>query len=448
MLAAIEKRFKDRPVAVIGVHSPKFPNERDPEGVRQAIARYGITHPVVVDSGFEIWSEYGVNAWPTLVLVDPEGKIVGAGSGEPDEQTLSAAIETVLSRADPSTLATEPLRVGHEALPKGALSYPGKVIASNGIVFVADTGHHQIIAASPDGDELYRIGSGVADLSDGDFSACALQHPNGMVVIERQLLIADTGNHSIRVADLEARQVRTIAGIGQMGRGLPSATDLPTKTPLRSPWDLASDGELLYIAMAGSHQIWSFNLALEKIGPFAGTGREVRADGPAHAASFAQPSGLALLGETLYVADSEISSVRSISLDQFPTVSTVCGSGELFGFGDRDGTGASVLLQHPIGIAADDEYLYIADTYNHKVKRVHPSSGLCETLFGDGEPERTSELVPGKPLSRASPHRPCFFEPEGIAVMDGVLLVADTNNHRVISIELETGERSVILGAA
>lgn len=363
-------------MAVIGVHSPKFPNERDPEGVRQAIARYGITHPVVVDSGFEIWSEYGVNAWPTLVLVDPEGKIVGAGSGEPDEQTLSAAIETVLSRADPATLATEPLPVGHEALPKGALSYPGKVIASNGTIFVADSGHHQIVAAASDGDELYRIGSGVAGFSDGDFSACALQHPNGMVVIEEQLFIADTGNHSIRLADLEAKELRTIAGTGQIGRGLPGAADLPTRTSLRSPWDLAWGGELLYIAMAGSHQIWSFNPTSNEIGPFAGTGREVREDGPANAASFAQPSGLALLGGGVYVADSEISSVRFISLDQFPTVSTVCGSGELFGFGDRDGTGASVLLQHPIGIAADDEYLYIADTYNHKVKRVHPSSGL------------------------------------------------------------------------
>jgi hypothetical protein len=200
--------------------------------------------------------------------------------------------------------------------------------------------------------------------------------------------------------------------------------------------------------MAGSHQIWALEPAKELVWPFAGTGYETRVDGPAHEAAFAQPSGLALVGESLYVADSEISSIRAVDdLDGNATVRTVCGSGELFGFGDRDGVGDEVLLQHPLGIAAGDGALYVADSYNHKVKRVDPATGECRTLYGNGRPERLPELFPGAALHAASPEEPAFFEPEGLAVHGGDLLVADTNNHRIVAVDLTSGARRVFLGA-
>jgi hypothetical protein len=217
---------------------------------------------------------------------------------------------------------------------------------------------------------------------------------------------------------------------------------------LRSPWDLAWDGRRLFVAMAGSHQIWAYEPDADRIAPFAGTGHELRRDGPAGQAAFAQPSGLALLDGSLYVADSEISSIRAIDdLDGEPTVRTVCGSGELFGFGDRDGVGAEALLQHPIGIVAGDGVLYVADSYNHKVRRVDPRTGECVTLFGDGTPERLPEVLPGARLLPATPDAPAFHEPEGLAVLDGELLVADTNNHRVVAVRLEDGARRVLVGS-
>jgi hypothetical protein len=447
-MAAIERELDGEPFVAVGVHSPKFPNERDAENVRDAVRRYGITHPVVVDSGHRIWSEYGVNAWPTLVLIDPKGYVVGAGSGEPETGTLLRAVRQVLDEAArEGTADRTPLPLAREPVPPGSLAYPGKVIVAGDRVFVADTGHDQVVVAGADGKEILRIGAGEPGHADGAFAQARLHHPNGLALAGDTLWIADTGSHTIRAADLRARAVATVAGTGSMGRGVAPVGD-GRAVPLRSPWDLAWDGKRLFIAMAGSHQIWAYDPSTGACVPFAGTGREARRDGPAAGACFAQPSGLALMDGTLYVADSEISSVRAIdNLDGAPVVRTVCGSGDLFGFGDRDGVGAGVLLQHPIGIAAGRGVLYLADTFNHKVRSIDPATGSCRTLFGNGDPERLPELVPGYDLTRAGPETQAFYEPEGLAARNGELLVADTNNHRILAVSLDGGDRRVALGS-
>ena len=397
MLAGLERELEDEPFLVIGVHSPKFPNERDETMVREAVRRHGVTHPVVVDPGRRIWDEWGVNAWPTLVVVDEAGEVVAAGSGEPDPDSLGALVRDLLPDAHPGPLPLRP-----EPAPPGSLSYPGKVLAAGDRLYVADTGHGQVVEADLDGNELRRL--------DG------FRHPNGLAVAEGILYVADTGAHAIRRVDLGSGETETVAD------------------GLRSPWDLAWDGDLLYVAMAGSHQIWFHDPAAAETDVFAGTGQELRRDGPAAGAAFAQPSGLALLDGALYVADSEISSIRAIDdLGGLPTARTVCGSGELFGFGDRDGVRDEVLLQHPIGIAAGEGVLYVADSFNHKVKRVDPATGECRTLLGGLE--RLPETV-----------EPGFWEPEGLTHAGGVLYVADTNNHRVVAIDLESGGRRTVLG--
>ncbi|MGH2768551.1 MAG: alkyl hydroperoxide reductase, partial [Actinomycetota bacterium] len=366
--------MEGEPFVAIGVHSPKFVNERDPEMVRQAVGRYGVTHPVVVDSGMRVWSQFGVKAWPTLVLIDPEGDIVGTGSGEPVEQALLLAVRRVIEEgAGKGMLNREPLPLRAEPAPPGSLAYPGKVIADGERIVIADTGHNQVVVCDGEGRELLRVGSGEPGLADGPPGEARFKHPNGLAVVGATLYVADTGNHALRAVDLSNGEVVKVAGTGSMGRGSSGSGGLGHNQPLRSPWDLAWDGRRLYIAMAGSHQVWTFEPESGLVAPFAGTGQELRRDGPAETACFAQPSGLALLDETLYVADSEISSIRAISdLGGRPTVGTVCGSGDLFGFGDRDGVGESVRLQHPIGIAAGAGTLFVADTFNHKVKRVEP----------------------------------------------------------------------------
>jgi outer membrane protein assembly factor BamB len=392
VLAALERELEDEAFVVIGVHSPKFPNENDPAMVREAVRRYGVTHPVVVDTGRRIWDEWGVRAWPTLVLVDAEGSVAVAGSGEPDLDALRAAVRELLPDGRPAPLPLQP-----EPPEPGSLAYPAKVIAADGHGFVSDTGHGQVVELGRDGEELRRFGG--------------FHHPNGLAYVDGDLYVADTGAGAIRRIDLRTGEIAVVAD------------------GLRSPWDLAWDGALLYVAMAGSHQIWFHDPAVDETDVFAGTGQEVRRDGPVGEAAFAQPSGLALMGDSLYIADSEISSVRAIDdLHGEPTVRLVCGSGELFGFGDRDGAGEEVRLQHPMGIAAADGVLYVADSYNHKIKRVDPATGECRTIAGGLE----RLPVTGEPG---------FWEPEGLAVADGKLLVADTNNHRIVELDLDDGGR-------
>ena len=457
MLARLEKKLAGEPVLVIGVHSPKFPNEKDEAKVREAVRRHGIAHPVLVDSGHRIWREFGVHAWPTLVLVDPLGRIVGQASGEPDEEPLESVVVRILEAARQSgiALARSPLSIKPEKPARGSLAYPGKVAASGERLYVADTGHHQVVEMElfPEGGarERRRFGEGAPGFTDGATSEARLSHPNGLALDGRgSLYVADTGNHAIRRIALVGGVVSTVAGSGAKGHGLaPGVRVSGRSADLRSPWDLAWDDprKTLYVAMAGAHQLYAYDAPSGTIGVLAGTGAEARADGPFDRCGFAQPSGLALLGDRLYVADSEISSVREANLAA-KTVRTVAG-GDLFEFGDEDGVGDGVRLQHPMGIARSGERLLVADTFNHKIKEVEPSPGRVRTLYGNGEPLNAELAVanfwPALP-STADRRKSLFFEPEGLWAEGGRLFVADTNNNRIVVIELATAAASILVG--
>jgi sugar lactone lactonase YvrE len=266
------------------------------------------------------------------------------------------------------------------------------------------------------------IGSGEEGFADGDFGQARFNRPKGMALLGNKLYIADTENHAIRAADLERRVVTTIAGTGQQARSFNLSGPGP-KTPLNSPWDLVVRRGVLYIAMAGSHQIWRLDLGTGFVAPYAGSGREARVDGPLREAALAQPSGITTDGQKLYFADSESSSIRSADLQE---VTTIVG-GDLFDFGDIDGRGLRARLQHPLGVAYHDEFLYVADTYNNKIKRISLKDHRSETLFGTGE----GGFRDGD--------RPMFDEPGGLSVAFPKLYIADTNNHLIRVADLKTG---------
>ncbi len=437
MLAAVEQELADEPVVVVGVHSPKFPTEGDADLVREAVLRHGVTHPVVVDAGHRIWSEYGVRAWPTLVVVGADGVIVGAAGGEPDREPLLATLREILDRQR-SLTRDAPLPLAPERPAPGGLAYPGGIAVDGATVYVADTGHHQVVAYDAGGRELRRFGCGAPGLVDGT-AAARFTYPHGVTVAGRTLVVADTGNHAVRAVDLRSGTVRTLAGTGRRGRGA-IAGGPALATALRSPWDVAvePDGRVV-VAMAGSHQLWT--VADGVAARYAGSGREARVDGMLEAAAFGQPSGLAWgTGEdsALYVADSETSSVRRVAAGR---VSTIAG-GDLFAFGDRDGVGDDVRLQHPVGVAAGEPgTLLLADTLNHKVKTVEVATGAVTTLFGDGTPfdaalarlEHRCE-VPVDLRGAAA-----LREPEAVAWLDGKVVVVDTGNHRVLVADPATG---------
>ena len=434
-LRKIERKYGDR-VVVVGVHSPKFPAERETANLREAVLRYRIEHPVVNDRDLQVWQRFGGRAWPTLIFLDPQGRVIGKHEGGLPFKTFDPLVDGMLREfAERGLLQPREAPVSLEALrePERALKFPGKVLAGGDRLYVADSNHHRIVIARADGTIERSIGAGVPGLVDGPAETAAFQQPQGLALAGDTLYVADTENHALRAVDLAGGTVRTLAGNGEQApAGLAGGGGTPAM--LSSPWDLALDGTTLYIAMAGRHQIWRLDLESGRIAPFSGTGREDLLDGPPERACFAQPSGLALLDGTLYVADSEVSALRAVDL-LTGQVATLVGEG-LFVFGDQDGQGATVRLQHPLGIAAHAGMLYVADSYNNKIKRLDPRTRTVTTWLGSGRPGLAEGIGP----------EAAFREPGGISAGVHGLLIADTNNHRIAAADWASGRVRTVIG--
>ncbi len=433
-LKKLEHKYPQE-LVVIGVHSAKFTTEKETENIRQAILRYEIEHPVVNDNQMRVWDQWGVHAWPTLFLIDPEGMVVGYTSGEGFYDAFDQAISQLIAEFTDKGLVNRELlhfNLERDKMPSMPLSFPGKVLAdeASSRLFIADSNHNRIVITTLEGEVLEVVGSGERGFKDGSFSEACFDHPQGMALDGALLYVADTENHALRKVDLTARMVTTLAGTGKQADRA-SATGKGSGTALSSPWDLVVHQGALYIAMAGPHQLWRMDLATGLIGPFAGSGREARIDGPLKSAALAQPSGITTDGKKLYFADSEISSIRSADLDPDGKVKTIVGQ-DLFEFGDVDGTGPTVRLQHPLGVTWHQGILYVADTYNNKIKQVFPESREATTFLGSGQEGYRDGL------------EPLFNEPGGLSIAGGKLFIADTNNHVIRVADLGTKEVSTL----
>lgn len=428
-------------LVVIGIHSAKFDAERDPEYVRAAILRYGIEHPVLNDPRLVLWSRYGIDTWPTLVLIDPEGNEVSRVRGEVSFEQLDRMLRRALPYYRQRGLVREtPLLCDFERqrAPATPLRYPGKVVADaeTNRLYVADSSHSRLVVATLEGEVLDVIGTGEPGQADGAYHEASFDHPQGLALHNNRLYVADTENHLIRLVDLEERRVTTLAGTGKQRR-LTSVVGRkiagrPLRVALNSPWGLCVQGEYLYIAMAGPHQIWRLALDGSSVELYAGTGIEDIVDGSllgraTEGSSFAQPSGLASDGKRLFVADSEGSSIRAVPLEPRGRVVTLLGTAHLaenrlFTFGDVDGPQGVARLQHPLDVVWHEGMLYVADTYNNKIKVLDPEQAVLRTIAG------------GEPGSSDRPPR--FNHPSGLSVANNRLYVADTNNHLIRVIEL------------
>ena len=416
-LRYLEKKYPQS-LTVIGLHSPKFPNERVLGHVQKAINRYHIRHPVANDPGFTVWRLYGIRAWPSIAFIDPEGYVVGILSGEGRRRQLDELIQKQLGEAERKGIRRDSaLPVRQQPEPAGTLLFPGKVLATRRRLYISNSGRNTVLEANHDGVVLRRFGSGTPGLLDGAGEEAGFNNPQGLALVGEYLFVADTDNHAVRRIHLLHGDVTTAAGIGQQGRITDRQYTDPSHAALNSPWDLAFHDGLLYIAMAGQHQIWTMHLGVHTIGPYAGSGREDLVDGGAERAAFAQPSGLAIGGDTLYVADSEASAIRAIRLPH-QAVTTLVGMG-LFEFGDADGVGRGARLQHPLGVAYDAARgaLWVADTYNSKIRKIDLSSKAVSTMTPD-----------------------CGLdEPGGLSLLGDRLWIADTNAHRVVVVNLADG---------
>ncbi|MBD2529256.1 redoxin domain-containing protein [Nostoc flagelliforme FACHB-838] len=433
-LKYLEQKYKDS-LTVIGIHSAKFDNEKETENIRQAILRYDIEHPVVVDRGFRIWEEYAVRAWPTLIIIDPEGYVIGQISGEGNRDTLDELIQKLIQQHQKKgTINFQEISLTLEKQRQPLitpLAFPGKVLATPMGLFIADSGHHRLVVSSFNGEILHLIGTGKSGLTDGSFSEAQFFAPQGMAYDgENEIIyVADTENHALRRVDLKRQVVEAIAGTGEQSRNIHPHGGAGLETALNSPWDLVKVGNTLFIAMAGPHQIWQMDLETGIIKTYAGTGAEACIDGSLIESAFAQPSGITNNEQELYIADSEVSSIRGMGIVEPYQVRTICGSGSLFGFGDVDGQGEDVRLQHCLGVEYAQNFLWVADTYNHKIKLVSPS-GNCQTVLGDG----SAGLQDGQGKNTQ------FFEPSGLSAIASFLYIADTNNHAIRQVDLNTFE--------
>ena len=432
-LKKLEAKYP-KELVVIGVHSAKFQNEREAENIRQAILRYGIEHPVINDSNLAIWQAYGARAWPTLVLIDPEGNIVGSDTGEGHYEILDKLIGKLVSEFRSKNLINEkpiPLSLEKYKLGPSSLSFPGKILAdeTSNRLFIADSNHNRIVITNLEGEVLDIAGNGEIGRGYGAFKDASFHHPQGMALQGDNLYVADTENHLIRKLDLKSKTVKTIAGTGKQAAFMDTG-GMGTFSSLNSPWDLVYLDGRLYIAMAGAHQIWVMDLETTVFQPFAGSGAEGRTDGLLDKSALAQPSGITVSGKRLYFADSEVSSIRYVDLEK-KEVKTVVGQ-DLFVFGDVDGKGDEVRLQHPLGVFNHNGLVYIADTYNHRIKVLNPLDRTCRTFAGNGK----AGYVDGKDAR--------FYEPGGLSIARNKLYVADTNNHAIRVVDMKTKEVSTL----
>ncbi|KAJ8682744.1 hypothetical protein QAD02_018536 [Eretmocerus hayati] len=456
-LDALEKKFSiEDGLVVIGVHSAKFANEKDSSKVLSAVQRYNIGHPVVNDGKHSLWRDIGIVCWPSLVMLGPKGQVlfVLVGEGHRDELFLYTKVAlNYFKSLNQISDKTIPLKPAQHILPmnKSSLLFPGKVHSFNSNssekLVVSDTGNNRILVMNTDGKVQNVIGGYSSGFQDGDFQTARFNAPQGVCTLGNDIFVADNENHAIRKINLETKTVETIAGTGVQGRDY-FGGKIGKEQELSSPWDVAiyqhehkdKTVPVLLIAIAGTHQIWA--LFLEDIiwwknkeykagtcANIVGNGREANKNNSyPHSASLAQPSGLAVAQElkSVFFADSESSTVRRVCLDDgkvFPTCGADNNPSNLHCFGDEDGKKYAAKLQHPLGVAwnSHDRMVYIADTYNHKIKKTD-SEGNCVTVCGHGKPSKDN----------------AFDEPSGLAVShdEKVLYIADTNNHCIKALDL------------
>jgi thiol-disulfide isomerase/thioredoxin/sugar lactone lactonase YvrE len=437
----IEKKYRTKPVVVIGIHSAKFENEKQSANVKEAIQRYEIGHPVIIDQEMSIWRSYGVTGWPTIVIIDPKGNIVYQQSGEGQRDNIDDIIEVLLGMHERNgSLAQTSLQPDirpkerqnkAQPAPMNNLSYPGKLSFSPDckMLAISDSNHNRVLVVETGtGRVAYRIGGRERGLLDGDFENARFFRPQGVLWIqdkgknEDKIYVADTENHALRLIDLQSKKVSTLSGNGSQGHWVNYSQDA-NRARLSSPWDLAYRDNTIYIAMAGLHQIWAYSIDSQTVAPFAGSGYEGILDRSLDESQFSQPSGLAISGNYIYVADSEASAVRQIDFAQLQ-VRTLAGK-DLFVFGYRDGNANEALFQHPLGICADGNNIYVADTYNHSIRLIDIGSHSVSTLVGRKNIETVCNIEDLQCGTLG------LFEPSDVKVANSMLYIADTNNHLI-----------------
>ena len=416
-LRYLENKYHDG-LSVIGVHTPKYTHQRQGAPLLKAVNRHHLHHPVANDPGYALWQAYGVQAWPTLAVIDAQGQLAALLPGEGRRQEADTLIAQLLDEAAANDLRVYESSV-NAARPEAnaALRFPGKLLVTDTSLWIADSAHNRILECNHEGRILRQFGSGNPGYWDGTNQDAGLCDPQGMFLLKDALYVADTGNHAVRRIRLLNGEIETVAGTGVAGHDLANEYSEPTKIAMSAPMDVSGTGGKLYIALAGHNQLWQLDLAANHLNVLAGSGQLGLADGLGVAASFAQPSSLSLIGQQLVIADAASSAIRVMRLLD-NNVSTLIGVG-LYDFGDVSGKRETARLQHPLAVCADPRGLiFVADSYNGKIKALNMRSGELRTLN--------------------LPYH--LDEPAGLSLANGALWIANTNAHEIVHVDLGSGQ--------
>jgi thiol-disulfide isomerase/thioredoxin len=406
-LRELEDRFPDT-LTVIGVHSGKFAHERRTPNLAAACDRQDVGHAVVNDRQYRVWRAYGVSAWPTFALIAPDGALLAVQPGEFTVERVAQMIESAI--ADGQTRGTlvrgpEPTVVPQRRA-EGDLRFPGRALIEGERLVVSDTGHGRVL------DCTLRVGSAGMAVAEVVSEHAGFVEPQGLAVLGASLLVADRAGQAVWRLGPNGDRER-ILGTGTLGEGVPSGGNGPDLA-VRSPWGLVFHGGDLVVTMAGSHQLWRLNVDDARAYPWVGSGAEELIDGSLSKAPLAQPTGVTVYGPGVAFADCESSAIRLA--DESAGVRTVVGRG-LFAFGDHDGLGTEVRLQHAEDVAGHAGVLCVADTYNGRLKRIDP-------VTQESRPWKGQAGVAGS-----------TSEPAGVSSDGRTLVVADTGNHRVVLVD-------------
>jgi hypothetical protein len=406
-LRKIEDVYGER-VAVVGVHSGKFTAERVTSHIRDASLRLGALHPIINDRQFRLWRAYAVQAWPTLVAIDPRGYVVGVHAGEFLAEDLFPFIDRILANAATDEAARVHFEPDVPTRGATSLKYPARIAIQDRDVAISDSGNSRVLLGVLSDDGLsIRIRREVQS---------GLVNPQGVVLDGDHAYVADPGTHRIEIIDIHTGALRHFSGIGRQAR---THADVDAGA-LSSPWDIALHDGSLFVAMAGMHQIWRVDAATGAAAVHSGSGAEELHDGPHASAALAQPMGLAIDGDALLFCDSESSAVRTSAIDRAGGVHTLVGTG-LFDFGDADGIGDDVRLQHPQDIVRlADGRLLVADSYNGALKWLNRERREVTTWIRD------------------------LAEPSGLAASASHVYVVETNAHRILAVAIDSGEQRIV----
>jgi thiol-disulfide isomerase/thioredoxin len=413
-LPAIKKLENDlgSKLTVIGVYSAKFENEKRSSVILNAILKHDINSLVINDIDLKLWNEFEVKAWPTFVLISPTGheyeRYEGIGElGEvtKDVRNMVSKYRYEINRAPLPILPEKFSQIGN------VLSFPSKLEYASDLkqgshkisaLFVANSGQNSIVVSSLAGGILFKIGSGREGFADGNFSEAQFRAPQGTLFSKQKLYVVDTGNHALRVIDFETKQVSTLIGNGEKG-GIISGEIDADEIGLASPTDLEffPNRNKIIISNSGTHQILSYDLESGKITPLAGSGKKGSKDGKYPNNSLSQTSDMVVSRKKIYFLDALTSSLRV--LDGEGDVKTLVTSG----------------LQNPLALTTDGIRLYIADSFNNRIKKYHIANKKLTTLIGGQA---------GDSVGRTT-H---FDSPEGIIRVMNRIYIADANNNRIV----------------